>query len=251
VSIEFQNVSFTYPKSTQPALSDITFQVHEGELLAIVGPNGAGKSTLLHLLNGILKPTMGQVFIDGKNTHDTTPAELARIVSVTFQNPADQIFAPTIRREIEFGPANLHCQDVDGIVDSTLSLFHMQSLIETHPYDLLPAQRKLLTIASAVAMDTRVLAFDEPASGLSQTERTILMQVLRSLRKKNRTFIIISHDIDFFIPIMDRILCLRAGTKIFTGSANEFINNDQINHPREKILPYRMRLKRLLQKFEE
>ncbi len=226
MNIELQKVDFTYPGTTQPALTDLSFQIDSGEIVIIAGPNGAGKSTLLRLINGILKPTVGNVFIDGKNSQYTSTAELAAAVSVTFQNPADQIFAPTVRKEIAFGPQNLRRENIVTIVDSTLALFQMQAMAEQHPYDMLPAQRKLLTIASAVAMDTPILAFDEPSAGLSQRERTVLTHVISNLRSQKRTLLIVTHDLEYFLSLATKAIILTSGKKIFEGTSPGLLSKE-------------------------
>jgi energy-coupling factor transport system ATP-binding protein len=246
MKVELRNISFTYPASTQPALTNLSFQINDGELMIIAGPNGAGKSTLLHLLNGILKPTAGDIYIHEINSRDTSTAELAHSVSVTFQNPADQIFAPTVRKEIAFGPKNLRLKNIEAVVDSTLALFQMQAIADKHPYDLLPAQRKLLTLASAVAMDTPILAFDEPTGGLSQNERAILTNVISHLRNQQRTLFIVTHDLDYFLPLADQVVYLNAGLKIFAGTPRIFSQELQNLRSRGILLPFSLRLRKFL-----
>jgi energy-coupling factor transport system ATP-binding protein len=245
MSIELNDVAFSYPPDIQ-VLHNVRCRVAEGEFVLIAGRNGVGKSTLLKLLNGILKPTRGRIVIYGFNTSSTPTATLAKSISVTFQNPADQIFASSVRQEIAFGAENLGRAGVSQIVESTLDLFGLKQYGDRHPYDLLPAQRKLLTIASAVAMGTAALAFDEPTAGLSQQERRILQKVLRILTTERRTLLIASHDLDFFLPLNPRIILMRQGEVAFDGHSSSLIEDDTVLRRCGMRLPTPMRLKRIL-----
>lgn len=214
--VTLNNVSFSYVPGL-PVLHEVSFTLNPGELLLVVGRNGAGKSSLLKLLNGILKPTSGNVLLSGLSTSTTPTSELSKHISVTFQNPADQIFASTVREEIEFGPRNTHQRDIRLKVEESIQLFGLSSIVKKHPYDLLPAQRKLLTIASAVSMGTSALALDEPTAGLSETEKRTLRDVLITLRNQQKGFIVVSHDLEFFLPLSTRVLLIDKGEIQFEG----------------------------------
>jgi energy-coupling factor transport system ATP-binding protein len=241
--IEFQNVHFAY-KPRVPVLSDISFDLETGDLLLILGQNGAGKSTLLKLLNGILKPTGGSILVAGCDTATNSTAALARHVCVTFQNPADQLFASMVRREIEFAPRNLKRRDAGKLAEEALSLCELDPVALRHPYDLPPAQRKVLTVASAIASGSSFLAFDEPSAGLSQLERRILDKVIGSLRANERGLLVVSHDLELFLPYASKVLLLHQGTLVFLGEPQELLRREEILEAAGLKLPALMRLKK-------
>jgi energy-coupling factor transporter ATP-binding protein EcfA2 len=243
VRIEFRNVHFAYQPNL-PVLSDISFELQTGEFLLILGQNGAGKSTLLKLLNGILKPTGGSVLVDGYDTASNSTASLARHVCVTFQNPADQLFASTVRRELEFAPRNLKRPDATRLVEEALSLCELGPSALQHPYDLPPAQRKVLTVASALASGSPFLAFDEPSAGLSQLERRVLDNLTRSLRANERGLLVVSHDLELFLPYASNVLLLRGGTRTFLGKPEQLLREDMILEEAGLRLPTLMRLRK-------
>lgn len=243
--IEFQQVRFAYGENS-PALEDISFQVGEGEFLLIIGHNGAGKSTLLKLLNGIHKPSNGMVSVAGYNTRKHPTSFLAQYVSVTFQNPADQLFASSVRKEIEFAPHNLKRTEARQLVEEALSLFKLEDIALLHPYDLPLAQRKILTIASAVAAGTTFLAFDEPSAGLSQIENSLLDAALKTLMAKKRGFLVASHDFELFLPYATRVIVLSQGRLIFDGHSDEILRQENKLRIAGLKLPTTLRLKKIL-----
>lgn len=242
MSIQFNNVFFRY-KTGQLALHDVSFQIDQGEFVLIIGHNGAGKSTMLRLLNGILHPTGGSISLMGKETNMKKTFDLAKLVSVTFQNPADQIFASTVYKEIEYGPLNLQKNNVLHLVEKALSMYHLKELASEHPYDLPGTTRKLITLASACAMDTLILAFDEPTAGLSFKEKNIVLRAFSQQVVERRTFLVVSHDLESFIPLCSRVLVLYKGILQFDGSREEF-QDDLMRLRKYGIrLPYSMRLR--------
>ncbi|MBI3578638.1 MAG: ABC transporter ATP-binding protein [Ignavibacteriales bacterium] len=244
--IEFQHVSFAYGENP-PALEDISFQVGEGEFLLIIGHNGAGKSTLLKLLNGINKPSNGTVSVAGHDTRKHPTSFLAQYIAVTFQNPADQLFASSVRKEIEFAPHNLKRKDVHQLVEEALSLFKLDAIASLHPYDLPLAQRKVLTIASSVAAGTSFLAFDEPSAGLSQLENSLLDTALKTLMAQKRGFLVVSHDFELFLPYATRIIVLSQSKLIFDGNSNEVLRQENKLRSAGLKLPTTLRVKKLLE----
>ncbi|MEX2116319.1 MAG: ABC transporter ATP-binding protein [Bacteroidota bacterium] len=242
MSITFQSAGFSYPGGA-PALRNISLEVPAGDFLLVTGHNGAGKSTLLRLLNGMLKPDTGCILVDGFDTRSTPVSRLAAIVSVTFQHPGDQIFASTVLDEVRFGPRHLRHPDPGRACSDALSLLGLEAFSSWHPYDLSAAHRKLLTVASAVATGAPFLAFDEPTVHLSQPERVILANALRHLVKAGRSFVIISHDLEFFLPITKRILLLRAGEVSFLGDRRDIDRYATLARKSGVRLPYSFRLR--------
>lgn len=242
MSLEFENVSFSYAIGRE-VLSSVSFGLISGDTLLIVGHNGAGKSSLLKLLNGINRPTSGKIRIEGTAVEHRPTADLARLVSVTFQDPSDQIFASTVLREVEFGPRNLRRPDSRSLAKSALDLFLLQDVAGLHPYDLPFAQRKLLTLASAVAMDTPLLAFDEPSVSLATPERVALLRALKDLQKNHRTVLIVSHDLEVFLPVCSKILVLNRGRATFFGTPADLLSRERLLREAQVRLPLSLRLR--------
>ncbi len=247
MNIGFQNVSFEY-ESTRPLLRNLSFQAGPSDFLLIVGQNGVGKSTLLKLSNGILKPTAGRVLVGDLDTAKHRTSRLAREICVTFQNPADQIFAPTVAREVEFAPKNLRREDPAGLALQAMALCGLDTVATHHPYDLPPAQRKLLTVASAVASGAPLLAFDEPSAGLSELERKSFEKLLATLRLEKRGLIVVSHDLGLFLRYATKVLVLSRNETLYFGEPELLAANEGVLRRAGLRLPIPERVTRMLGK---
>lgn len=245
MNITFDTVEFSYAPG-RPVLSDLSMEVRAGEFVLVVGRNGAGKSTFLKLLNGILKPTAGSVSVAGRSTDSTPTSTLARYVCVTFQNPADQIFAPTVFEEVAFAPRNFAHPDTESLIQEALSLCQLDHLKNRHPYDLPLAQRKVLTTASALASGAPFLAFDEPTAGLSQVEHGVMNTLVKTLTARGVGFLVVSHDLSLFFRYATRVLVLEGGRCTFSGPVSELVENEGILRRAGLRLPVPLRVSRLL-----
>lgn len=244
--IEFRSTTFSYDVQ-HPVLDNISVSIDTGETILMVGQNGAGKSTFLKLMNGLLKPTSGNVFVNGLDTLKHSTAQLARYVSVTFQHPADQIFAPTVREELAFAPRNLGRAHADELIQYAARTFRFDHLLHAHPYDLPAATRKLLTVASAFASDAPVIALDEPSAGLSHPERQVLTSAI--LARRTTSFVIVSHDLELFLPLCTRVLVLGRGAIHFDGSPEQFLASASQFRTLGVRLPTVVRLRRLIEHY--
>jgi energy-coupling factor transport system ATP-binding protein len=244
MNIEFKNVSFHY-QDDHEVLDSLSFVVEPGAFLLVIGQNGVGKSTLLKLMNGILKPTSGQVLVGGLDSAQHATSRLAAEVCVTFQNPADQIFAPSVRKEVAFAPRNLKRPNVDQLVSQALSLCSLDSVSSHHPYDLPAPQRRLLTIASAIASGAPFLAFDEPSAGLSQIERHVLKHLLDALKRDRRGLIVVSHDLALFLQYASHVLVLSEGKSVFFGIPQKLLEREGYLRKAGLKLPLPLRLERM------
>ncbi|HUR16407.1 MAG TPA: ABC transporter ATP-binding protein, partial [Candidatus Limnocylindrales bacterium] len=161
-----ERVSYEYPSGVR-ALAGVDLRLDGGEAVAIVGQNGSGKTTLVRHFNGLLKPTQGRVHVGPAETRTTRIAQLASMVGLAFQDPDRQIFAGTVDGEVSFGARNvgLKGDDLEGAVVSALDSVGLASERKTNPYDLGYSRRKLLTIASVLAMRTPIIVLDEPTTG--------------------------------------------------------------------------------------
>jgi energy-coupling factor transport system ATP-binding protein len=220
--VAFEGVGFVYPDGTR-ALEAITTTVPAGQRLAIVGQNGSGKSTLVRQLNGLLQPTEGRVLLDGRPTTGRHVADLAAIVGLAFQNPDRQIFAGRVRREVEFGPRNLGVKGkaLDAAVTAALESVGLADQGDTNPYDLGYSRRKLLAMASILAMDTPVVVLDEPTTGQDARGVHLVETIVRALATRGRTVIAISHDMRFVAESFERVLVLREGRLVLDGTPTE------------------------------
>ena len=210
--IRCEGLVFDYPDGTR-ALDGIDLAIERSERVAIVGRNGSGKSTLVRHWNGLLRPTAGRVFVDGGETADRRVAELARIVGMTFQDPDRQLFAGTCRREVAFGARNvgLRGHDLEDAVDGALAAVGLVERACANPYDLCGSKRRLLAIASVLAMRTPVVVLDEPTMGLDTAERERVAALIAGLAAEGRTVVAISHDAGFIAPSFDRVVRLETG----------------------------------------
>ncbi|MDP9467439.1 MAG: energy-coupling factor ABC transporter ATP-binding protein [Chloroflexota bacterium] len=215
-----EQVSYRYPGAADAALDGIELRIAAGERVALIGQNGSGKTTLVRHLNGLLRPTSGRVLHDAKDVAHRTVAQLARSVGLVFQDPDRQIFAGSVRGEVEFGPHNLGVRGADlrTAVDEALAAVGLEAEASTNPYDLGASRRKLLTLASVQAMRTPVLVMDEPTTGQDLRGLAIVRRVIDEAHAAGRTVIAISHDMGFVADAFDRVVVLRAGRVLLDGT---------------------------------
>lgn len=207
--IELKEVSFTYPNGFT-AIEDINLSVSKGEFIAIVGQNGAGKTTTVKLMNGLLKPTAGDVIIDGWNTKEHTAAQLSSKVGYIFQNPDDQIFNENVYSEVAFGPKTLKLppEKVKERVKKAVELTQIKSHIKENPYNLPYSTRKFVTIASVIATEPDVIILDEPTAGQDIYGMDVLSNVLKVLKQEGKTVITITHDMEFVVRNFERVVMM-------------------------------------------
>jgi energy-coupling factor transport system ATP-binding protein len=216
--IRCESLSHAYPDGTT-ALDRLDLEIPAGERVAITGPNGAGKTTLVHHWNGLLRPTAGRVLIDGRPTDGLHVAELARSVGLTFQRPERQLFAASCRAEVAFGPRTLGLRGaaLDDRVDAALSAVGLAAEGPTNPYDLGGARRRLLAIASVLALNTAVVVLDEPTTGLDAAQVALVEALVDGLAGAGRTVVAISHDARFVAAGFRRVVRLTAGRVVADG----------------------------------
>jgi energy-coupling factor transporter ATP-binding protein EcfA2 len=227
LTIKTENLHHTYRGGVQ-ALNGITLTIGEGECVLLLGQNGAGKSTFLKHLNGILKPTSGDVLIGETNTKVHDLAYLAQFVALSFQNPDDQIFSSTVLEEVTFGPRNLGKEHSSDLANNALRMLSLEVEASSHPYDLHPTKRKLLSIASAIAMDTPIIAFDEPTAGFDLRQRRLFGEAIANLKERKKTVILVSHDLDYSIGYSDTVALMDRGRVTFHGSRLELFSRPDL-----------------------
>jgi len=218
-ALQARALEFVYPDGTR-ALNGVNIEVAPGELLAIIGQNGSGKSTLVRHFNGLLRPSRGSVTVNGQLVGKRHVAELARHVGIVFQNPDRQIFSGNARHEVEFGPRNLGIRggELAQRVTAALELAGLAAVADHNPYDLGFSQRKLLALASILAMETPIVVLDEPTTGQDAAGVSRIREIVGRLAQAGRTVIGISHDMRFVAETFARVVVMRAGQIVLDGS---------------------------------
>jgi energy-coupling factor transport system ATP-binding protein len=222
VDITTAGLSFTYPSGTR-ALDGVDLTIRQGELVAIIGQNGSGKSTLVRHFNGLLRATDGLVTVGREPVGRRHVAALARLVGIAFQNPDRQVFSSKVGTEVGFGARMLGVtgSELDDRVSSALDQLGLTAVRDVNPYDLGFSQRKLLALASVLAMRTPVVVLDEPTTGQDLRGVERVKAVVRSLAAAGRTVIAISHSMRFVADTFERVLVMRAGKIALDGSVDE------------------------------
>ncbi|MCE9645851.1 MAG: energy-coupling factor ABC transporter ATP-binding protein [Chloroflexi bacterium] len=229
MKIEIRDLRFTYPTGLE-ALQGVSLVVEPGEQVAIVGQNGAGKTTLVRHFNGLLQAAAGSVLIGEWDPKKYSVAKLASRVGYVFQNPDEQLFSKDVGTEVKFGPRNLGYakEKIDELVQRALSLTELSDKTETNPYDLSPTWRKMVALASVIAMDTPIVIFDEPTTGQDALNVARIAHVIAELRREGKTVITITHDIDFCAENFERVIAMSKGRILLDGPAREILGQEHI-----------------------
>ena len=219
--LDVRGVAYAYPGGHQ-ALFGVDLHVHPGERVALLGPNGAGKTTLVLHLNGILTPGAGSVTVSGLPVTGANLLEVRRRVGIVFQDPDDQLFMPTVRDDVAFGPANLGLRgaELDERVVEALSAVGVADLAERAPHHLSFGQRRRVAIATVLAMRPEILVLDEPSSNLDPASRRELAAILRSL---DVTVLMVTHDLPYAVELCERSVVLSEGTVVADGPTREVL----------------------------
>ena len=220
--IEMQNLWYAYP-SGQTVLAGLNISIKRGEFVALIGQNGAGKTTFLKQLNGLLKPTSGVVKIAGMDTSRVKTAKLAQKVGFLFQNPDHQIFLPSVRQEIAFGPKNLGLPDeeVEARILQAAEAVGLTAVLDENPVFLSKGQRQRVAFASLLSMRPEILVLDEPTTGQDYRESIEIMEMVRELNEAGHTIIFVTHDMELVARYARRIILLRQGRVVVDGPVRE------------------------------
>ncbi len=229
--LEVKNIKYSYNSNYQ-ALKGVSLKVEKGEMVALLGKNGAGKSTLFLHLNGIYRPDEGQVFIDGEELKYDKKSLLKfrQKVGIVFQNPDDQIFAPTVEEDVAFGPLNLGLPmgEVQDRVEDALVRVGMAGYEKTAPHHLSGGQKKRVAIAGILAMKPEIMVLDEPTAGLDPQGVIELSKLLRELNNEGITIIISTHDVDLVPNYAEKVFVLVDGLLIAEGTPKEIFAKPEI-----------------------
>jgi cobalt/nickel transport system ATP-binding protein len=235
-AIEVRGLAYSYPDGS-PALRGVDLSVASGERVAVLGPNGAGKTTLMLHLNGILSPSAGSVEIGGLPVARENLKEIRRRVGVVFQDPDDQLFMPTVRDDVAFGPANLGLRDEELAerVRAALDAVGMGEAAPRPPHHLSFGQRRRIALATVLAMDPEVLVLDEPTSNLDPAARRDLADVLTSLPV---TALIVTHDLPYALELCPRAVILNEGVIVADGPTAVILADAALLAANRLELPY-------------
>ncbi len=221
-----KNVSYKYPDGTD-ALRDISLDVRKGEFVGLLGANGSGKTTLLKAMDKLLRGVEGSVFLCGEDIKTLSPRDIYKKVGLVFQNPDDQLFAPTLFEDVAFGPTNmgLDTKEVEIRVIQALKEVELSGLERKSVHNLSYGQRKRACIAGLLAMGHDILLMDEPTAGLDPMGEYKMMDLLRRLNRENGvTIIMATHSVDLVPVFLDRLHILSKG-KIRRGGSPEDVFN--------------------------
>ena len=227
--IILNKVNYTYPNGSLAA-DDISLHIKSGENAAVIGKNGAGKTTLAKMLNGLLKPQQGDVFIGNRNTKDYTTAQISKLAGYVFQNPDEQIFHATVEKEVAFAPKRMKLKKEDIIrrTQEALKRTKLEEYREENPYNLPQSLRKFVTIAAVLAMEPDIYIFDEPTAGQDMEGNRKLTEILRYLHSKGKTMITITHDMEFVAENCKKIIVMANNKIIRTGSPEEIFRDMEV-----------------------
>lgn len=236
--IDVRDVHFTYPSGTQ-ALKGVNLKIEDGEFVAIMGENGAGKTTLIKQLNGIFKPSNGQVSIDGVDTRDSTIAEISKKVGLVFQNPDHQLFSETVEEEVAFALINFdyNKEVIDKRVTWALNLLNLENHRNESPFILSGGERKRVALAAILAWNPKVIVLDEPTIGQDYEQKERLRQLIIQLNSQGRTVIMVTHDVEFVADCEPRVILMSKGKVIADGPALEILTDVNITNRASVLVP--------------
>ena len=228
--LQVQNLNYIYSVGTpfqHQALKDVSFCVNRGEFIGIIGHTGSGKSTLMQQLNGLLKPTSGQILLDGQDIwSDKKLTRQARFrVGLVFQYPEYQLFEETVYKDIAFGPKNmgLSPEEIDRRVRESAAIVGLtEAQLQVSPFDLSGGQKRRVAIAGVIAMEPEILILDEPTAGLDPKGREEILKNIEDYRKKhNATVMMVSHSMDDVARLTDRLLVMNGSELAMDGTPAE------------------------------
>ncbi|MDQ3357960.1 MAG: energy-coupling factor ABC transporter ATP-binding protein [Actinomycetota bacterium] len=234
--LEVSGLAYAYPDGRQ-ALYGVDLRVDRGERVAMLGPNGAGKTTLVLHLNGIHTPGAGSVRVAGLPVAPEHLQEIRRRVGIVFQDPDDQLFMPTVRDDVAFGPANLGVRgaELEARVQEALEAVGMTDVVDRPPHHLSFGQRRRVAVATVLAMRPDVLVLDEPSSNLDPASRRELAQVLDGL---DITVLMVTHDLPYALELCERSVILSDGVIVADGPTAQVLADTELMTAHRLELPF-------------
>ncbi|HET9602570.1 MAG TPA: energy-coupling factor ABC transporter ATP-binding protein [Acidimicrobiales bacterium] len=236
LALEVSDLAFAYPDGRQ-ALFGVNLSVAHGERVAILGPNGVGKTTLVLHLNGTLRGGTGEITVDGLPVEKANLREIRRRVGIVFQDPDDQLFMPTVREDVAFGPANLGYRgaELDGRVTAALAAVGMEDFADRAPHHLSFGQRRRVAASTVLSMDPALLVLDEPSSNLDPQARREFADIVMKLRM---TTLMVTHDLPYALQLCPRAVVMNDGVIVADGPTREILADVELMAANRLELPY-------------
>lgn len=240
--IEIKDLHFSYNEGEE-ILKGLNLEIDERST-AIIGQNGAGKTTFVKLLKGLLRPTGGEIRFNGQDISKLTVAALAKDIGLIFQNPNDQIFKNTVLDEVMFGPVQIGMskKQAKEVALKALDMVGLKGAEKINPYDLGLSDRKMVSIAAIVAMDTKVVIFDEPTIAQDYTGKKRIQSIMKELQKEHKIVISILHDMDFVAETFDRAIVFAKGNALLDKDVKSVFREKEILEQAYLEQPYTMQL---------
>ena len=235
--LEFKNVSYVYSKNTpfeKAAVSNVSITIKDNAVTGLIGHTGSGKSTLAQMMNALIKPTSGEVLLDGKNINakDYNTPSVRFEVGLVFQYPEYQLFEETVYKDIAYGPKNMGLSDdeIDSRVRSAAKFTGIaEELLDKSPFELSGGQKRRVAIAGVLAMDPKILVLDEPAAGLDPRGRNEILSGLVEYRKsRGNSLVIISHSMEDIAVYSDEIIAMSGGKVLVSGTPKEVFSKNAL-----------------------
>jgi cobalt/nickel transport system ATP-binding protein len=235
-AVELAGVSFAYPDG-RAVLHGVDLRVGVGERVALLGPNGAGKTTLVHHLLGVVQPSAGTVRVGGIVVEDRTLPAVRRLVGLVFQDPDDQLFSPSVRADVAFGPEHLGLRGVerDARVEEALAAVGLTDVADRPPHHLSVGQRRRAALATVLAMHPQILVLDEPTANLDPSSRRDLADIVRGLPL---TILTVTHDLSFAAELSPRSVVLDSGAVVADGPTRALLASRETMAAHRLELPY-------------
>jgi cobalt/nickel transport system ATP-binding protein len=245
--LDIKNLCHRYPHLSENALDNINLKIHKGERVAVLGANGAGKSTLFKHLNGILKPLSGEVLVKGEKITRKNVRACRETVGIVFQDPDDQVLAPSVEEDVAFGPINMGLSraEVETRVKEALEMVGLSGFEDRAPHHLSGGQKKLVAIAGILAMRPEVIVLDEPTAGLDPLSSTrVLDLIMKMNRELGITLLLSTHDVDLVPYFAERVFVLHHGKLEADGGPEEIFSDPEL------LRKAHLRLPRVAEVFE-
>lgn len=232
-------------------LKDINITIKEGEFIAILGDNGAGKTTLIKHFNGLLKPKKGSVTVDGIDTKKATVATLSRKVGIVFQYPETMFFSETVKDEIEFALKNFGFDEAmrKKRIQDVLTMLWLKNYEERSPFTLSGGEQRRLALACVLAWDPKYIVMDEPTAGQDRFQREILIDIIKTLRRRGKGVVIVTHDVEFVAELKPRVVVMKDGVIIADGNAEEILSDEGLMEHAGLITPVIAKITKNLKEY--
>ena len=236
--LNVENIRFSYPSGIE-ALKGVSITINDGEFLAIMGQNGAGKTTLVKHFNGLLKPTVGKVVVDGIETTKSSVAALAKDVGFVFQNPDHQLFSETVEEEIAFALKNFGYEEkvIEDRITWAVNLLGLAQYRKTSPFMLSGGERKRVALASVLAWNPKTLILDEPTIGQDHQQKENLRQFIMQMQTQGKTVVVVTHDVEFVAECDPRVVLMREGKIVADGNGKDILTNQELLEESSIVLP--------------